>query len=283
MECPSFNPEGFQQLWEMVQTLQRRLDQDGKDPVIVKHPVRQPEKGELCHALVWNGGKGARCSKAASGDIYCKAHSQAIHSGVHKHGTLENPCCRFEGIDFSKNVKIEKSAKGDKPAKSKPVKKKEEAVKTKKALAKKGSEIIQSQDSSQTREQIKKKVSSLLRGIDSIEKLEDITAQVVIQSLGWERLNPGVKDILNSILREQKTHKSEVITKTAKTVAPKIDDAMVEEAEDQVDEEVECDEQMIEGVMYLVANNGNVYQSDGDNDYIGRFIDGALQKGLPEL
>ena len=57
------------------------------------------------------------------------------------------------------------------------------------------------------------------------------------------------------------------------------------ESEDEEEDELECEEMTISGVVYLVADNGNVYSNDDINDYIGRYdkSKNTINRELPEI
>ena len=252
-ECPDLTQENFKILWERVCVLERRLS--AQSPPVKVEITKKSVKGCNCEALVWNGGLGARCSKSQSDGNYCRAHAKAIREGKHKHGTLESPCERFKGKTFDLS-------------KSKP----DKLVKPKKTV--KG-EV----KSVQTEENIRTHISQMLQDCQSLTQLEELTPKRVIDSLGWKRLEKGVSTLLERVLEELKTP---VVKRfqLEKQEAPKSEEAEDEDEDEEDEEEIDCDPLEINGVTYWWdRENNNVYNDD--SEYVGKYIDGKLQK-LPQ-
>ena len=203
--------------------------------------------------------------------MYCRAHSRLISEDRYKHGSLENPCKRFKDLPFITNVpepprtpEIQKQIPRDPPPPPpRPAKKK---------------------GPTQTVDHIKREVETQLKKCSTLAEVDNLTPKKIQQSLGWKRLNKGMKAVLeetvNSLVSDhKKSLQKEKIPKTEKDKSESEDD------EEEDEDEVECEEMTISGVVYLVADNGNVYSNDDINDYIGRYdkSKNTINRGLPEI
>ena len=271
--CPEFNQEGFKMLWSKVNQLELSL-QDRKQVKRsqVKKEIQQKPRENCCHALIWNEGKGGQCTKHQADGLYCRAHSKLISEDRHKHGTLENPCKRFKDLPFlikdpepPRTPEIQKQIPRDPPPPPPRQAKKKSPT--------------------QTVDHIKREVETQLKKCSTLAEVDNLTPKKIQQSLGWKRLNKGMKAVLEETVKSLvSTHKKslqkEKIPKKEKGESESEDD----EEEDEEDE-VECEEMTISGVVYLVADNGNVYSNDDVNQYIGRYDKSkqTINRGLPEI
>lgn len=278
--CPEFNQEGFEMLWSKVNQLELSL-QDRKQVKRsqVKKEIQQKPRENCCHALIWNGGKGGQCTKNQADGLYCRAHSKLISEDRHKHGTLENPCRRFKDLPFlikdpepQRTPEIQKPIPRDPP----PPPPRQEAPPPNPAKKK---------SPTQTVDHIKREVETQLKKCSTLNEVDNLTPKKIQQSLGWKRLNKGMKTVLEETVNSLvSTHKKQLQKeKTPENSAEKSESES--DDEDDEEDEVECEEMTISGVVYLVADNGNVYSNDDVNQYIGRYdkSNKTINRGLPEI
>ncbi len=298
-ECPDFTPDGFQQLFKMVQSLQLQLQRQLQQypQAIIKPkgkekskrpPVGLADQTCQCSALVWNNGDGARCSKKSAIGEYCTAHYNAINTGKHKHGTIAEPCARFRDKDFSKEHKAEEKPKKipdpDKLSKSKPKSKDKDQAKAK-------------TQPTLTRTTIEQCLKSLTKEFQYSDEVDSITTVKVMESLGLTSLSQAQKSLLEKVTHEYKISLQKSLPNAGAGEGVKSDsDGDDEEAEEDEDEEeeddgdeeegeeCECDEIEIEGQVYLIeTKTNNVYtNNEEDPQYLGRYSKGMIDTSLPE-
>ena len=298
-ECPDFSPDGFQQLFRMVQSLQLQLQRQlqrqlqqhpqaiikpkGKEKS-KRPPVGLADQTCQCCALVWNNGDGARCSKKSAIGEYCTAHYNAINTGKHKHGTMAEPCARFRDKDFSQEPKAKEKPKKipdpDKLSKSKPKSKDKDQAKAK-------------TPPTLTRTTIEQCLKSLTEAFQYSDEVDTITTVKVMESLGLASLSQAQKSLLEKVTHEYKISLQKKLPNSGAGEGVKSDsDGDDEDAEDDAEEdgneeegeECECDEIEIEGKVYLIeTKTNNVYTNNEDDpQYLGRYSKGVIDTSLPE-
>ena len=281
--CPEFNQKGFEMLWSKVNQLELSL-QDRKQVKRsqVKKEIQQKPRENCCHALIWKEGKGGQCTRNQAVGLYCVNHSRLISEDRHKHGTLENPCKRFKDLPFlTKNPEPARTPpqKQQIPRDPPPPPQQQIDPPPPPPKQKVPPKEVKKKNPTQTVELITREVETQLKKCSTIAEVNNLTPKKIQQSLGWKRLEKGMKSILEKTVNSLiSTHKK--ILQKEKTPKKEKNDS-----ESESEDEVECEELTINGVVYLVADNGNVYSNDDINDYIGRYdkSNNTINRGLPEI